>query len=148
MSKFRNLTPQQVIMAMVEGLKNPKTIINMGSYGEIKYGECIGCAATNAICHIYNIDDPSEYFFTDDEPGFAATKLNQLESLNDIDYFEMAINELRQGGINNCNRRLSILGISPIIFSSELISRLVTLTDENYKDNLQPYIDLANYQNE
>jgi len=48
--KIKSLTPKEVIMAMVEGLQNPKTKIKMSTYG-YKDGNniCYGCAATNCL---------------------------------------------------------------------------------------------------
>ena len=53
--KVQAMSAKEIIMAMVEGLRNPVTKIHMGTYGKVEGDVCYGCAATNAICKIGKI---------------------------------------------------------------------------------------------
>lgn len=37
---------------MVKALENPKIKPNLGTFGDINGGICVGCAATNALCEL------------------------------------------------------------------------------------------------
>jgi len=57
--KIKSMTAKEHIMNMVEGLRNPMTVINMDTFGEKREdGVCFGCAATNSICRLIGSIDP------------------------------------------------------------------------------------------
>ncbi len=158
MSKIRSLTPKQVIMAMVDGLKNPKTKIQMSTFGYQEGDVCYGCAATNALCQLFDINDPVGWLaIIDDDhdqetvnrtPGFrnSAAKLNEITE--DIMHFENAVEFLRRGNLLTANFALSELDINPIRYNNELDSALPRLTDSYALEDLEPYIRLAEFQDQ
>lgn len=93
-NKVKSMSAYDIIMAMVEGLRNPRTRIDMSTFGSIRNGICYGCAATNAILHIMNANGEevkSHVTYTstcDDSPLYE---------------FECAINDLRCGLLGSCN---------------------------------------------
>jgi len=129
--KIRSLSAKEIIMAMVEGLKNPKTKIDMTTYGEVRSkGICYGCAATNAIIQLsdYTPKEACELYY----------KVNGV-----IVYFEMAINALRQGNIiyyNLISLDISLPQIKEPDFEVPYISSDYT------QEDLEPYIKLAEMQ--
>jgi hypothetical protein len=143
MSKLRSLTTKEVIMAMVEGLENPKTKIDMFTYGEVMGGVCYGCAATNAICRIFDIDKPEEYFVPCNG-GFENTPLTKIEKRDDISNFELAVDSLRMGYLDKCNFNLKRLGIVPIVNPNNI--KLPQLGDYYTQGQLAIYRQLANDQ--
>ena len=156
MSKIRSLTPKQVIMAMVDGLKNPKTKISMSTFGYQENGVCYGCAATNALCQLFGIQNPVGWLpsLNDDKvqepcsrtPGFriSASKLNEITE--DIMDFENAVDYLRRGDLDAANFALAVLDIAPIRYNNELEAALPRLTDSYTLEDLEPYIRLAEFQ--
>ena len=61
--KIRLLSAKEIILVMIEGLRNPVVKVDMETYGQIKHFEsgknvCYGCAATNALCKIFDITLP------------------------------------------------------------------------------------------
>jgi hypothetical protein len=68
--KVKSMSAKEIIMAMVEGLRNPYTKIDMSTFGYVEtvietkfFGlikkemkVCYGCAAMNTVCLIENID--------------------------------------------------------------------------------------------
>jgi len=97
--KVRSMTAKEIVLAMVEGLENPVTEIDMDTFGVVKDEICYGCAATNAICRIAKIS--KEDFL----------KINPIETMRSayterssfIQRFESAINRLRYGDIEGYN---------------------------------------------
>lgn len=156
MSKIRSLTPKQVIMSMVEGLKNPKTKISMSTFGYQEGGVCYGCAATNTLCQIFDIQNPVGWLpvVNDSEvldscsitPGFRLSAPKLYEITEDIRLFEYAVDYLRRGDLLFANFSLSKLDINPIRYSNELESALPRLTDSYTLEDLEPYIRLAEFQ--
>ena len=146
MSKIKSLTPKQVIMAMVEGLKNPKTEINMYTYGKVVDGVCFGCAATNAICQIFAIEDPVPYISDGGNHGFSTVATRLSEDSSTVNTFESAINALRLGCIADTNHYLIELGMATID-ESPLIE-LPSLFDDYKLEDLGPYTALAEYQDQ
>lgn len=156
MSKIRSLTPKQVIMAMVDGLKNPKTKIKMNTFGYQEGGVCYGCAATNTLCQIFDINDPVGWLpvVKDSEvldtcsitPGFRLSAPKLYEITEDIMNFENAIDYLRRGDLLSANFALSYSGINPIKYNNEIEDALPRLTDSYTLEDLEPYIRLAEFQ--
>ena len=137
--KIRNLTPYEVIDAMIQGLKNPSCKINMHSYGFSTEGMCFGCAATNAIQYL------ADKKFTPDNINSLSSRSKYLNiNTRDLEYFEDAINNLRCGYISMANLYLNNLGIKPIEYNQE--KDYPRLTTENYMENLHVYEHLRDQQ--
>lgn len=148
-STLRQLTPKQVIIAMVNGLKHPRTKIDMETFGRKEGGVCYGCAATSAICELFDIKNPGDYIQEQEYAsafGFSNTILNKVEYKEDIIYFERAINYLRMAEVSKANMYLSSLGIKPIKYELDKVHCLECLGDNYTLEQLEPYIALAEYQ--
>lgn len=136
--KVKSMSAYEIIMSMVEGLRNPKTEIDMGTFGEIRDGVCFGCAATNAILNIMDVGTEQEvvdHIFGRRSRDYKGSTLWQ---------FENAIDQLRQGGVgcyNEYAREFGFVQITPI--PGEKLPRL----SNNYtEEQLQEYVKLAKYQ--
>jgi hypothetical protein len=145
MKKFeeivRSMSAKDIILAMVESLRDPCVILNMSTYGEVSLsnGKCYGCAATNTICRISGIKFTSE----------------NLESLNDrasavnsdrkfLDNFESAIDDLRKGNIETYNDIADRIDIAKINDDGDI--SLPYIKTNFREDELDQYIKLANEQ--
>ena len=136
----RAMTAKEIIMAMIEALKNPVTVINMDTFGDIIEGECHGCAATNAICKISNTTKDE---FKQGLDGLLRQSYgaSQISFLNE---FENAVDTLRRGNLQHYNEIAYGLDIAQIKIYGNM--DLPELTSYNYLDNLEPYIELAESQ--
>lgn len=134
--KIKSMTAKEIIMAMVDGLMNPVTKIDMYNFGSYEDGICYGCAATNAICRIGMLDPEEEL------QRMGGPKYRNYSDL--ISGFEDAIDELRNGHINSYNHFAQEYGFATIKTSTELPE----IDNDNYQDPkvIQDYIDLANAQ--
>ena len=138
-AKVRAMSAKEIIMAMVDGLKNPTTDeVQMYTFGfQRETGECIGCAATNAICRIAG--KKFEY----DGRGMRIP-FSISENISFLLDFEQAIDSLRLGNVWQYDMLARQMGIAVIVIDPHV--ELPILTTENYLRKLQPYIDLANSQ--
>lgn len=137
--KIRNLTPYEVIDAMIQGLKNPSCQIDMHTYGSSKKGMCFGCAATNAIQYL------ADKKFTPDNINDVDSRSQYLNiNVRYLEYFEDAINNLRCGYISLANLRLNNLGIKPIEYNPKKV--YPRLNTETYMENLYVYEELRDQQ--
>lgn len=145
----RAMSAKDIIMAMVNGLKNPSTKINMCTFGYSKHNFftfgfglkpiCHGCAATNAICQIAGIK------FTPDNIAETYTRATAINSsITFLNVFERAIDELRKGNIQQYNF-LAIRGKFDEIKNVTQIY-LPRLEDNFSKKQLKVYEELANLQ--
>ena len=144
--KVQAMSAKEIIMAMVEGLRNPVTKIRMNTYGGVRNDICYGCAATNTICKIANLD--VDYLISKRPIGTMTFIFSDHEKYDEqaefIDEFENAINYLRSGEIEEYNylaEKIQIGLINPIVFLPEL-------TDEYTEEELLEYVKLANFQDE
>jgi hypothetical protein len=135
------MSAKEIIMAMVDGLKDPVTKIDMYTYGEVKNGICYGCAATNVICKIGEI---SEEEFLEVEPDTSMLAFGRSsEDRGFLDRFEEAINSLRKGNIDSYNLRAKGIGIATIKYGIQELPRL----ENDYTGwELMKYVELANLQ--
>lgn len=139
-TKIRRTTAHDIIMAMVNGLRKPKTDkVDMGTYGAIRNGVCFGCAATNAVLTIMgaNEDVVEYYIYTSHRPpNIGATPM--------LGRFDYAVNYLRQGRIQDYNTE-AIKGrfakITPIP-----ATELPVLNNDYTEEQLKEYEKLAKYQ--
>lgn len=143
MEKFedivRRMTAKEIIMAMVDGLKNPAVNVDMSTFGsyDIYNKACYGCAATNAICKISN----HVLTFSEIDNKNRAITVNSDYSF--LHAFERAIDNLRKGDILRYNNTASIIGIATIKNYNFYLPHLYT---DNYNQLLDYYEDLANAQ--
>lgn len=133
--KIHSMSAHDIIMAMVEGLRNPKTRIDMGTYGEMREGICFGCAATNAVLHIIDANE--------EEVRSHVAYRHKYDNFQ-LRYFGYAINRLRQGWVDWYNEHAYNLGIAQInpIPGQEL----PRLNNDYTEEQLQEYEKLAKYQ--
>lgn len=134
--KIKSMSAKEIILAMVDSLKNPVTKVNMYSFGSYEDGICYGCAATNAICRIGMLDPEVELL------SISGPKYRNYSDL--ISGFEDAIDCLRNGYIKRYNSLAQKYGFATITESTELPK----IDNDSYQDPevLQAYIDLANSQ--
>ena len=98
----RAMSAKDIIMAMVNGLKNPSTKINMCTFGATRVRDqkivCYGCAATNTVCQISGVK------FTPKNIDYTGDRARTIKSSYDfLTNFEWAINELRKGYVEGYN---------------------------------------------
>lgn len=140
--KVRAMSAKEIIMAMVEGLRNPYTKIDMTTFGEKIDGICFGCAATNTLCQINGglIKLPEMGVRSER----VSVRFNNSKEPDFISAFEDAINYLRQGQLRGYNNIAADLGVAKIKGAFSKIPYL----DNNYtEEELQAYVELANLQN-
>lgn len=138
--KVKSMKFTDIMQAMIDGLRNPKTEINMLSTGHSLHGRCFGCAATNTICQI------SGKMFDSSNISSRESRAKLINTSSDFIYcFEMAIDALRKGSYYGYNMQAVIGGFAqmPIQFILELNS-LPALHTDNYKFLLDTYQDLCN----
>lgn len=136
--KVKSMSAHDIIMAMVEGLRNPRTEIDMDDFGKIEDGICYGCAATNAILHImdagYEEDDVDHIFRRKYDASWPLT----------LKKFEIAIDRLRKGWVNIYNRYAEAYGFAQI---TPIHGQELPYLDNDYTEkDLQEYEKLAKYQ--
>lgn len=91
--KVKSMSAHDIIMSMVNGLRKPKTKIDMNTYGAIREGICFGCAATNAVLHIMDAN----------EEGVKSHVAYTEYDGSPVRGFERAINQLRMGEVDIYN---------------------------------------------
>lgn len=126
--KLKALSAKEIIMAMVNGLRNRHTEIDMSSFGKIVGQVFFGCAATNCIIEITKLKPEEEIRISCENYSELFVK------------FESAIDYLRKGGI---------CGFNSIWDYAQIVDPYIYLpTLENYytEEQLQKYVELAEYQ--
>lgn len=155
--KIKKMSAAEIIMAMVEGLREPVVKVDMSTYGDVRQnGEltCYGCAATNTIAKIAGYDKswiqenviqkiPSVF------NGFSSVIEYSLDGKNlkaykFIDRFEAAIDYLRRGEVDDYNVVAGSLGIAKITNYGDLW--LPTLNNAYNEEELKEYEELAAIQ--
>lgn len=139
--KIQSMSAKEIIMAMVDGLKNPITEIDMSTYGNVIYGVCYGCAATNTICNLMNIT--KEDFIKANPKHTSKYLFLNEDDKKFVGYFESAIDCLRTGYIQDYNTYAKIRNFATIIGEEDCVPML---SNDYTDDDLQKYIDLANKQ--
>ena len=143
------MSAKQIILAMVKGLENPTTQINMDTFGISVDNVCYGCAATNTICRIEKISNQQLLNYFNTHSGFSTGfryyhfKNENKETARFIEGFECAIDYLRQGLIPLYNREALDLEIATI---KKLEFDLPILTSKFTSEELDIYKKLANEQ--
>jgi len=87
--------PSEALQHMVDGLRKKWVYVHMETYGRSKDVFCFGCAATNAVCNIfeksYNLESIDKREF---RAKFFDLRRNELLS------FEWSIDKARQGNLS------------------------------------------------
>lgn len=141
--EIKQLSLRELILAMVEGLRNPTTKIDMGSFGSKTYKFlglleiCHGCAATNALCNLLDIDlrylKKNRPRVSENFEGKDASFICQLEHAYDI---------LRQGNAKRFIQGLNNMGFN--FPNSDNHPWLPYLTVNYRESELKVYEDFAN----
>lgn len=137
--KIKSLTPFEVIDSMIQGLKNPKCVVHMGSFGCAIDRTCFGCAATNAIMYLSGITFTPENIETTDSRAAALGIGSKI-----LYYFENAIDNLREGCLDIANGCLREIGVAPIKY--DINKTYPRLTTDTYLENLHYYEALRDEQ--
>ena len=134
------MSAKEIILTMVESLRHPSIKIDMDSFGQYNNeGVCFGCASTNFICKV------TEYTFTEsDITGTLARSAAINEDLNFLGSFEIAIDNLRSGHVEDYNHFATKIGIAEIKEVEDII--LPDLNDDYTEEELLVYVELANAQ--
>lgn len=136
--KVKSMSAHDIIMAMVDGLRSPRTVIDMSTFGSIRMGICFGCAATNAILHIMDVDKEKEVV------DHILECESQAYSLLVLGQFENAIDCLRRDRVDLYNRYAMNGGFAPI---TPIPGQELPWLGDNYTENqLKEYEKLAKYQ--
>lgn len=122
--KVKSMTASEIILAMVNGLKNPAVEVEMSTFGSVRTKNiflgliskkvCFGCAATNTICKIAgikfkpsNVEDVYDRAKALNNKGNFDDKSKSKEWLEKeaafLGAFEAAIDSLRVGEIYTYN---------------------------------------------
>src|SRR5690606_26829188 len=104
--KVKTMSAHDIIMSMVEGLRKPRTEIDMYTFGRIKEGICYGCAATNAILHVMDAGTKEEVV-----DHISASNAYRSYAMKK---FELAIDWLRRGRMDMYNEVAVVFGIAKI----------------------------------
>lgn len=94
--------PSDAVLAMVAGLRNPDTEIDMCTFGNAVDGVCYGCAATNTLAHLGGIH------WTPETIHWNGRQKEVPLGENTLDSFEAAIDFLRCGHIGAFANKLSV----------------------------------------
>lgn len=152
--KIKGMTASEIIMAMLEGLRNPVTKIDMSTYGHVRDGVCFGCAATNAICGIQGLNlRKATSYLKEKNRGSGGGLIGVSKTSRDIITddnvgfmyrFESCINLLRKGDIYAYNQQAEMLGIANISFYKAGEDFDYPLLDDDYtEEQLVSYENLA-----
>jgi hypothetical protein len=136
--KIKSMTAKEIVMSMVNGLRNPVTQINMDTYGEVVEGVCFGCAATNALCYIGNYST-EDLLKVDGSATLVEKKSIAMR-------FEWAIDELRKGDIDSYNYHAAEGGFAKISLPDGLDEddlMLPYLANDYTEAELECYVKLA-----
>lgn len=140
----QSMSAKEIILAMVEGLEKPYTDkVSMHTFGCIDYNNiCIGCAATNTICRIYNKKPIRE---TKDTPYMGILDVKGVLKVDSefLDLFENSINALRLSDTEMYNFYAEALGIAKIIKNK---LNLPALSNSYTMEDLYEYRKLAELQ--
>lgn len=142
-AKIKSLTPKEMIMFMVSGLRNRHTIIAMSTYGyKNQDGICYGCAATNTLCEL-GLDKEKLGSYSGGH-GFHHRYSSQI-----VSRFENLIDYLRNGEENNLsgfNNACDGFKLKNLKLKFGFGEKLPCLEDNYTEEQLQVYERFANFQ--
>lgn len=149
------MTAKEIIMAMVDALKEPYYKIDMSDFGCSRTinmkKTCFGCAATNTISRISGIIfTPETIDWTGRANLIADANIGSGEFPNEetrfLDRFESAIDYLRKGNIESYNEIAEDKDFATINDDLYIGVHLPILTDKYTHQDLEEYIKLAELQ--
>jgi hypothetical protein len=121
-----------IVDTMIKGLEKEWVKIDMGHYGRVEEGICFGCAATNTLCEL--MQEPFTKDNIIDDERFRKTGL----TISDLDWFEMAIDELRSGELDRFLYYLLLI--------KHLLSFKITAYEDIYYNEFLPILSTDNYK--
>ena len=133
--KIKSMSAHDIIMSMVEGLRNPKARVDMGTYGAMRKGVCYVHAATNAILHIVDANEEEVEAYVKYRSTCVDYPLWGLKG---------AIGRLSLGWMDSYNEYAKALGFAQIVPIPG--QKLPKLRNDYTEDELQEYEKLAKYQ--
>ncbi len=139
--KVQAMKASEIVQAMIDGLNKKWVEVSMGSFGHTVGTICYGCAATNAICEIMN-----HKITAAEMDEFKLLKTNEnLYRYSFLFYFEISIDSLRRGDVDNYNFFANKIDMKNIPKSIErkIKPYLLPLYALNYKGGLHQYQELA-----
>lgn len=146
-----SLSITQILEIFIHSLRKPRTDkVEMSKWYTENEGVCYGCAATNLICELGNLN-PREVFYKHPFSEITPTTLYYpyYRDLDLIAYFEDAINDLRWGNLASYNAILCDTDIAK--FPEEIVSihtdavplpLIETLNGVVDEESLKPYEEL------
>lgn len=145
--KIRKMTAKEIILAMVDGLKDPVVPVYMEVFLKIDRNnvnniKCFGCAATNMICKLGKIDLETVQQMDIMNCISEAFVLKEEEDI--ISAFESAIDRLRRRDIYGYNIIAKIKGFSEIP-EDGFVETIVPYLEDGYTPKeLQEWVEFAN----
>lgn len=126
---------KEIVLAMLDGITDPVTIFDAHTFGHKSYGICYGCAATNMICKVGNLNPFEELMEELQIPRYRY-------SSGIVSGFESAIDCLREGDITAYNFLADTEGFALIPEEADLPE----IDNDNYQDPevLKEWYDFAN----
>jgi len=158
--QVQKLSSKEIIMSMVNGLRDPNVKVDMRSFGGVEYSRgvfglfkrevCIGCAATNAICNLTKVKFTPKNIKNRScavELHLGNMKAKQRNLEDEAEYFlhsfEAAINDLRKGSVEGYN----FIAVEEGFAKIEIVDmELPNMQTYNFKLHLDAYEELANRQ--
>lgn len=134
MKEVQGMSSGEIIITMIEAIRNPVTQLRMYSFGRISEGICIGCAAANFIIKTLGMD--LEDLKID---GYRYRKIHPS-----ISNLENAIDLLRLGRLDDYNWMAETIDMSPIINPNKI--ELPSLGDNFTEKELRIWEKLAKDQ--
>lgn len=143
--KVKSLTAKEMILTMVKALRDPWVELDMGTYGGWKFKGlrkvCVGCAATNTVCELAGFKfTPSNIDFTEIRAKKVGCDISFLNT------FEMAIDDLRCGNIEDYNESAEMLDMAQIPLLPG-VEALPEIDNEDLVDGRVPEEILVQYEN-
>lgn len=142
--KVRSMSAKEIILTMVESLRNPACEVSMATFGSVAGGLCFGCAATNTIAKLMGQEVLTPEFLLGGHGYVRWPLINDRQERGFIHSFELAIDALRVGEIECYNDCASDLGMAEIPVEQEDVLHLPTLRTAYSEGELQQYEDYAN----
>lgn len=143
--KVQSMTASEIIMAMVEGLRDPHVEIDMSTFGMTREGVCYGCAATNTICKLQDVR-PYNVSLHTWRDKMIAYDISVAETWF-TKRFEFAIDNLRKGHIRSYNYLAREIDIATIDLTKDemedLENELPELDNDYTEEQLQQYERLS-----
>jgi hypothetical protein len=132
------MTGKEIVLAMINGLKESPYQINMMTFGDAENTEtgvvCFGCAATSCITKISGVTFTARNITNSEDRAQALSCQHSF-----IVSFEAAINELRSGWVGNYNKLASIYGFEELPVPEDDEDELPALTTSDWRDNIIAY---------